>query len=83
MRLQKRLLTYDCFQLNNAEYADVHANLTQGWAAPIPENQLHYQQMPLSNKPFELKYKNGAVSSPVYNTFTYFEAMNITGTQVC
>lgn len=49
-------------KVNNAEYADVHANLTGGWNGYIPDSKLSYQQLPISSKPFELRMKNGAVS---------------------
>ncbi|KAF6216357.1 hypothetical protein GE061_000698 [Apolygus lucorum] len=52
-------------QVQDAQYADVHANLTGGWNGDIPEEKLHYQQLPINNKPFELKFKNGVVDKMV------------------
>lgn len=50
------------------EQADIHVNLPGGWASYIPEEQLHYKPLPLSNKPFEVLLKNGAVKELLVNT---------------
>ncbi|XP_014261592.1 vitellogenin-1-like [Cimex lectularius] len=52
-------------QIGQAQYADVHANLTGGWSSYIPDNKLNYRQLPFSNKPFELHLKNGVVDKMV------------------
>lgn len=44
-----------------AQYAQVHSVLPAGWDSYIPEHQLNYQSLPLSNKPFEVRLYNGTV----------------------
>lgn len=39
----------------------MNAAFPQGWQSEISEKQLSYHQLPLSNKPFEIKLKNGVV----------------------
>nr|AGJ71349.1 vitellogenin [Chrysopa septempunctata]QBC41006.1 Vg1 [Chrysopa pallens] len=48
-------------QINNPEYAQIHVNLPGGWESEIPQEQLHYKPLRLTNKPFEIELKNGAV----------------------
>lgn len=51
--------------IQNPQVADVHAELPGGWDSPLPEKKTNYQQFELSSKPFELKFKNGAIDDLV------------------
>ncbi|XP_065165027.1 vitellogenin-like [Atheta coriaria] len=48
-------------KIANAQYAQVHANLPEGWKSDIPERHLQYKQLQLSEKPFQILLKNGVV----------------------
>lgn len=48
-------------QISKPEFAQVHAELPDGWDSQIPESKLNYKKFPLSGKPFEIKIKNGAI----------------------
>lgn len=47
--------------VSEPRYTQVHTHLENGWDSKIPENQKNYQNLPMSNQPFELKTKNGAI----------------------
>lgn len=48
-------------KLDNAEYAQINRELDQGWDTQIPQSELKYQPMKISNKLFEVQLKNGAM----------------------
>ncbi|GLV41988.1 hypothetical protein CBL_10147 [Carabus blaptoides fortunei] len=48
-------------RLQDTQYAQVHAKLPGGWKSQIPESQLAYRPVQMSNKPFEIIMKNGTV----------------------
>ncbi|XP_017781017.1 PREDICTED: vitellogenin-like [Nicrophorus vespilloides] len=48
-------------KISDAKYAQVHTQLPQGWRSEIPESKLNFQQLQLSDKPFEIVMKNGVV----------------------
>jgi hypothetical protein len=48
-------------QIQDAKYAQVHAHLPEGWRSDIPAGKLNYQQLPVSDKTFEIVIKNGIV----------------------
>lgn len=50
------------FQVKNPQYAELHTNLSLGWASHLPENEINYQLFPLTAPSFELNLKNSAVS---------------------
>lgn len=50
-------------KVSQAEFAEIHQQLTQGWDSDLEENQLAYKNWPLSEKPFEIHLKNGAIRS--------------------
>ena len=56
-------------RVNRAQYAELHANLTHGWATFVPDNKLHYHELPLTSKPIELRLKNGTVSEQFHLKF--------------
>lgn len=48
-------------KVSQAEYAEIHQQLPQGWNSDLDDKQLAYQNWPLSEKPFEIHLKNGAI----------------------
>lgn len=48
-------------QISQPQYAQIHAPLEKGWETIIPDSQLNYQPLKMSQKPFEIVMKNGAV----------------------
>jgi len=52
-------------QLSSAEYAQVNMAMPSGWDQNVPDRQLKWQRLPLNNKPFEMKLKNGLVSNAI------------------
>lgn len=50
-------------KVSQAEYAEIHQQLSQGWDSELDEKQLAYRNWPLSEKPFEIHLKNGAIRS--------------------
>ncbi|RZC42857.1 vitellogenin [Asbolus verrucosus] len=48
-------------------YAQIQAELKNGWKTYIPESELNYKELPFSSEPFQIKMKNGAVSNIVVN----------------
>lgn len=50
-------------KLEDAQYARINQQLDQGWDSYIPSKDLSYQPMQMSNKPFEVQLKNGAMRS--------------------
>lgn len=50
-------------RLDDAQYARINRQLDQGWDSRINPAELNYQPMKISNKPFEVKLKNGAMRS--------------------
>lgn len=50
------------FQLSDAQYAQVNTDLPSGWDENLPDKQLKWQRLQM-NIPFEVKLKNGLVSS--------------------
>ncbi|KAJ8680081.1 hypothetical protein QAD02_015868 [Eretmocerus hayati] len=53
--------------ISHAKYAQIHTRLDKGWEAEIPESQMQTRDLPLSNKPIEIKVKNGVVKDLVVN----------------
>ncbi|XP_071439237.1 vitellogenin-1-like [Hetaerina americana] len=52
-------------RISDAQYSPVQASLPGGWASRIPEKELNYRSLPLSSKPFQIKFKNGVVDGLV------------------
>jgi Lipoprotein amino terminal region len=50
-------------RLDDAEYTRINRQLDQGWDSHISRAELQYQPMKMSNKPFEVQLKNGAMRS--------------------
>jgi len=50
------------FQLSDAQYAQLNMDLPSGWDETLPDKQLKWQRFQM-NIPFEVKLKNGLVSS--------------------
>lgn len=48
-------------QVKNAEYARVNQQLPNGYKTAFNPEDLKYQAMPISSKPFEILMKNGAI----------------------
>nr|CAD7464551.1 unnamed protein product [Timema tahoe] len=48
-------------KISKPQYASIHTKLP-GWSAPIPDRETHWNQLPLSEKPWEIKLKDGLVS---------------------
>lgn len=48
-------------RVSRAQYAQVHTVLPDGWDSYIPADKLNYKTLPLSQKPFEVRLKNGTV----------------------
>lgn len=57
-------------QVSRAEYAQIHTELSGGWDSEIPEGKLSYKNLPLSEKPFEIKLKNGAIDDLIVDQNT-------------
>lgn len=47
--------------IQRPQVAEIHAQLPGGWDSPLSEKKTNYQQFQLSEKPFEIKFKNGAI----------------------
>ncbi|KAL3289384.1 hypothetical protein HHI36_022815 [Cryptolaemus montrouzieri] len=43
------------------EYAEVQTSLPEGWMSHLPENQLNYQPLQMTDKAFEIVMNNGVV----------------------
>lgn len=56
-------------KITEPQYAEVQTTLAQGVETTIPEDQLQYQQMPLSAEPFEVKLKKGVVSNLIHQVY--------------
>ncbi|XP_046405787.1 vitellogenin-A1-like [Ischnura elegans] len=52
-------------RISDAQFSPVQASLPGGWASRIPEKELNYKSLPLSSKPFQIKFKNGVVDELV------------------
>lgn len=50
-------------KLMKPEYAELHHQLNNGWDMDLSDEKLAYHQMPMSEKPFEVRLKNGAIRS--------------------
>lgn len=50
-------------KVSQPEFAEVHHQLTNGWDMDLSGQHLAYHQMPMSEKPFEVRLKNGAIHS--------------------
>uniref|UniRef100_T1IB40 Uncharacterized protein n=1 Tax=Rhodnius prolixus TaxID=13249 RepID=T1IB40_RHOPR len=48
-------------QVHNFEQAEVHTNFSNGWSTYVKDHDVNYKPLPVSDKPFELKFKNGVV----------------------
>nr|CAD7257447.1 unnamed protein product [Timema shepardi] len=46
--------------ISKPQYASIHTKLP-GWSAPIPDRETHWNQLPLSEKPWEIKLKDGLI----------------------
>ncbi|XP_046405328.1 vitellogenin-like [Ischnura elegans] len=53
--------------LSDSQYSPVQLTLPGGWTSRIPEKALNYKSLPLSSKPFQIKFKNGVVDGLVVN----------------
>lgn len=60
-----RLKISFAFQVIEAEYAEIHRNLSSGWDTYIPDELLNYIKLPLHNGPFELYVDDGIVNITV------------------
>jgi hypothetical protein len=49
--------------------------MPSGWQESLPKKQLKWQRLPMNNRPFEMKLKNGLVSKArIYrNSDTHYE----------
>lgn len=61
LSLQRRAEGILVGYVSKAQYAQLHTVLADGWDSYIPDNKLNYQSLPLSPKPFEVRFKNGTV----------------------
>lgn len=50
-------------KLENAKYAEVNGELTDGWEQKIPKENLDYKPMKMSSEPFEIRLSNGTIHS--------------------
>lgn len=50
-------------KVSHPEIAQINAELPSGWDSHMDEEQLQYQPMTLSSRPFEIRLKNGAIRS--------------------
>ncbi len=50
-------------KVSQAQFAEIHQQLPQGWDSELEEDKLAYHDWPLSEKPFEIHLKNGAIRS--------------------
>lgn len=50
-------------KLENAEYAEVNNELSNGWEPEIPEENLNYKPMKMSSEPFEIRLSNETIHS--------------------
>lgn len=48
-------------KISQAEYSPIHTKLESAWDSEITRDQMSMQNFPLSDKPFEIKMKNGVV----------------------
>nr|CAD7460130.1 unnamed protein product [Timema tahoe] len=51
-------------KISKPQYASIHTKLP-GWSAPIPDRETHWNQLPLSEKPWEIKLKDGLIDGLV------------------
>nr|XP_012221881.1 PREDICTED: vitellogenin-1-like [Linepithema humile] len=47
--------------LTTPQFARIHMQLPEGFDSQIPDQQLYYQELPLSGKPFEIVIKQGII----------------------
>ncbi|KAJ8985867.1 hypothetical protein NQ317_006241, partial [Molorchus minor] len=52
-------------KISEAEYAQVHSRLQDGWNTPIPDVELSYKPFGLSKLPFQIEMKNGVITDLV------------------
>lgn len=50
-------------KLSRPEYAEINGDMPGGWDSFVQEKQLNYKKMALTEKPFAIKLKNGAIKS--------------------
>jgi hypothetical protein len=50
-------------QLSGTEFAQVNMAMPAGWSQNIPDKHLKWQRLPMENKPFEVRLRNGLVSN--------------------
>lgn len=48
-------------KLTNTQYAQIQGQLPDGWDSQVPESQLSYKQLPLSQKPFQMALEDGLI----------------------
>ncbi|KAJ3639679.1 hypothetical protein Zmor_003023 [Zophobas morio] len=61
--------------LTNAQYAQVDTKLSEGLETDIPDSELTFQKLPLSEKPFHIFYRNSAIRNIIVsNSIKNWEA---------
>ncbi|CAL7934467.1 unnamed protein product [Xylocopa violacea] len=48
-------------KLWNCQYAHIHKELPDGWETEFSDQMLELKELPISNKPFEIKLKHGVI----------------------
>lgn len=61
LSLQRRAEGVLTARVSQAQFVEINTQLPNGWDSNIPKDKLRYQTLPLSQKPFEVRLKNGTV----------------------
>ncbi|XP_050313480.1 vitellogenin [Anthonomus grandis grandis] len=48
-------------RISEPKFAQIHTQLPDGWKSEIPDSQISYKQLQLSQKPFQLVLENGLI----------------------
>ncbi|KAJ8936451.1 hypothetical protein NQ314_012313 [Rhamnusium bicolor] len=54
-------------QISDAQYAQVHSHLQDGWNTEISDSELGYKLFGMSNYPFQIDMKDGVISDLIVN----------------
>ncbi|XP_060515925.1 vitellogenin-like isoform X2 [Cylas formicarius] len=52
-------------QISDAQYAQIHSELPGGWKSFVPESQLTYKPLSLSEKPFQIELQDGILHNVI------------------
>ncbi|XP_030756122.1 vitellogenin-like [Sitophilus oryzae] len=50
-------------RISGSQYAQIHSHLPNGWDTEVPESQMSYKQLSLSEKPFQMVVEDGLIQN--------------------